>query len=391
MSTITAKSSEKNLFGLYRRSRLRTAGRSRKVEQVETPTPETGMVGCETLIARVGERFGEEVAAFFRMHLPTDSTDVCLLENVEREAVDSLPQERRALAVLERANNSRRINKYFRAVNSRLELGGIFLGCAEVNGQRRDRFFRNHSAPVAHVAYFFDFLVHRICPKIPYIKPAYFALTGGRNRPVARSEALGRLISCGFEVVEYREIGGLMYFAVRKVRDSEDVPNPTYGPFCSLRRVGIGGEVFTVYKFRTMHPYSEFLQEYLYDKHNLQDGGKFLNDFRITPWGRWMRRLWLDELPMLLNLFKGELKLVGVRPLSRQYYGLYPDELKQLRNRHMPGLVPPFYVDLPKSFDDIVASEVKYLRAYEKAPFRTDIKYLVIALWNIFVKRARSA
>ena len=379
-------------MGLYRRNRCGSPVRPRVFETNDFVDCPTGSAtDREPLIARIREECGDKAAAFFQMHLPVKADRISLLSTIEPAGVDSVAADRQAVLVLERANNARRINKYFRSVNARLKIGGLFLGCAEVNGQRRDRFLRKYPSPVAHMAYLFDFVLHRICPKIPYVTPAYFAVTKGRNRPIARSEALGRLISCGFEVVEYREIDGLMYFAVRKVRESEAVQAPTYGPFCRLNRVGIGGEFFTVYKFRTMHPYSEFLQEYLYDKHNLQDGGKFLNDFRITPWGKWMRRLWLDELPMILNLFKGELKLVGVRPLSRQYYGLYPDELKNLRNRHMPGLVPPFYVDLPKSFDEIVASEMNYLRAYEKAPFRTDVKYLFVALWNIFVKRARSA
>src|SRR5690606_24682592 len=105
---------------------------------------------------------------------------------------------------------------------------------------------------------------------------------------------------------------------------------------------------------------------------NLDEGGKFKNDFRIPTWGRWMRRLWLDELPMIINVLRGEMKLVGVRPLSRHYFNLYPPEIQELRTRHTPGLLPPFYRDLPKAFDEIVASEARYLRSYEKMPLRTD-------------------
>jgi hypothetical protein len=55
-----------------------------------------------------------------------------------------------------------------------------------------------------------------------------------------------------------------------------------------------------------------------------------------------------------------------------------------------PGLIPPFYVDLPKTLEEIMASEMKYLRAYEKNPLRTDVKYFFLSLRNIFFRRARS-
>ncbi|MCF8431758.1 MAG: sugar transferase, partial [Melioribacteraceae bacterium] len=94
--------------------------------------------------------------------------------------------------------------------------------------------------------------------------------------------------------------------------------------------------------------------------------------------------------PMFINYFKGELKLVGVRPLSRHYFSLYPASLQDQRTKYKPGLIPPFYVDLPKTFDEILSSEKKYLDAYEKAPFSTDMKYFFLSLYNIFIKRARS-
>jgi lipopolysaccharide/colanic/teichoic acid biosynthesis glycosyltransferase len=93
---------------------------------------------------------------------------------------------------------------------------------------------------------------------------------------------------------------------------------------------------------------------------------------------------------MILNLIKGDLKLVGVRPLSKHYFSLYPHEMQKKRTKFKPGLIPPFYVDLPKTFEEIVASESKYLDEYEKAPFTTDLKYFRKALWNILVKRIRS-
>jgi lipopolysaccharide/colanic/teichoic acid biosynthesis glycosyltransferase len=93
---------------------------------------------------------------------------------------------------------------------------------------------------------------------------------------------------------------------------------------------------------------------------------------------------------MFLNVLKGEMKIVGVRPLSRHYFDLYSDELKEKRTKHKPGLIPPFYADMPKTLTEIMESEMRYLNEYEKHPLRTDLKYFFKAWENIVFKKARS-
>jgi lipopolysaccharide/colanic/teichoic acid biosynthesis glycosyltransferase len=122
----------------------------------------------------------------------------------------------------------------------------------------------------------------------------------------------------------------------------------------------------------------------------LQEGGKFKDDFRVTTLGRILRSFWLDELPMLINLLKGDLKLFGVRPLSKQYFRLYTNELQHLRVLTKPGLIPPFYVDYPRTLDEIMSSELKYLRAYMNHPIKTDWLYFWKAAFNIIFRRYRS-
>jgi len=139
-----------------------------------------------------------------------------------------------------------------------------------------------------------------------------------------------------------------------------------------------------------MHPFAEYLQDYIYKGHNLDDGGKFKDDFRVANWGKIFRRLWIDELPMLFNFVKGDLKLVGVRPLTQHYFSLYPPGYRDRRLKYKPGLVPPYYVDLPKTIDEIIASEEKYLDLYDNRPLLTDIKYFSLAFYNIIFKGARS-
>jgi lipopolysaccharide/colanic/teichoic acid biosynthesis glycosyltransferase len=181
-----------------------------------------------------------------------------------------------------------------------------------------------------------------------------------------------------------------LYFVGRKVNEPLFPTEPSYGPIVKLERIGKNGKMIKVYKLRTMHPYAEYIQEYVYKKDGLAEGGKFNNDFRVSTMGKFFRALWLDEFPSLINLIKGDLKLFGVRPLSKHYFSLYTPELQEKRIKYKPGLVPPFYVDLPKTLKEIMESEMKYLNAYDKHPFRTDFRYFFIAMFNIIFRRYRS-
>ena len=103
-----------------------------------------------------------------------------------------------------------------------------------------------------------------------------------------------------------------------------------------------------------------------------------------------MRKYWLDELPQLFNYFRGDINLVGVRALSRHYFSLYPKDLQELRSKYKPGLIPPYYADLPQSFDEILESERQYFSAKESRSFFTDELYLFRALKNILFGNVRS-
>jgi lipopolysaccharide/colanic/teichoic acid biosynthesis glycosyltransferase len=292
---------------------------------------------------------------------------------------------------LHELNDLQRINKYLKSVNYKLITGGVFVGAVEPLCLRKERFFKKYPFYFAHIFYFFDFFWKRFFPKMPLLKRIYFSLTKGKSRAVSLSEILGRIFFCGFDLLNFKQVGNLVYFvAVKKNPPSTDT-NPSYGPFIKLKRIGLAGKTIYVYKFRTMYPYSEYLQNFIYDKAKLQSGGKIKDDFRITSWGRVLRKFWLDEFPMFINFFKGQLKLVGVRPLSKHYFSLYPEHLRERRIKYKPGLVPPFYVDLPKTFDEIIASEEKYLDSYEKHPILTDFRYFFSAAYNILFRHARSS
>lgn len=310
------------------------------------------------------------------------------VEILHLDAMDARPV--RLFINLHEVNDIRNINRYFLEAHNMLAAGGHFVGKVHTIQTHREWMFQKYPRIMAHGIYAVDFLIHRVIPKLPRVKKVYFFLTKGRSRRISRSEILGRLSFCGFHIVAEREIGHRLYFVGRKLLTPSLNTDPTYGPFVSLKRVGTRGEVLSIYKFRTMHPYSEFLQDYVYRIQGLKKGGKLDNDFRITPWGKVMRRLWLDELPMLYNWLKGDLQLFGVRPLSYHYLSLYPKEIRALRMHVKPGLVPPFYADMPETFEEICASEKRYVEAYLRRPARTQVSYFGRAVWNIVVKGARS-
>lgn len=295
-----------------------------------------------------------------------------------------------SLVNLGRINDVQKINKFFEAINQKLPLGGTFVCCAETKNERKARILKKYPPVLSHGYYLFDFVFKRIFPKLPVTKKLYFKITGGRNRVLSKTEILGRLYSCGFNIVADKAINGRTYFVMKKVSEPCFAEEPSYGPICKMTRYGKDGKLINVYKFRTMHPYAEFLQQYIYEKNNLQEGGKFKDDFRISTMGKFMRRYWIDELPMLYNLLKGDIKLIGVRPLSKQYLSLYSEEVKEERGKHKPGLIPPFYADLPKTLDEIMASELRYLQQFTQKPLATDTRYFLKSCKQILINNARS-
>lgn len=289
-----------------------------------------------------------------------------------------------------RINDIFQINKFLEKANRRLDFGQYFVICMETKDARKQRILNRFPIIFTFPYYCIDFLFTRVLPKLELTRQAYFRITHGRKRVLSFTEGLGRLACCGFDIAEFRHMGDLTCIIARKVRKPNYHSHSATGALICLKRVGEGGKIIEVYKMRTMHPYSEYLQDFVFERFNIQDGGKFNNDFRLTNWGRIFRKYWIDELPMFINWFKGEMKLVGVRPLSRHYFKLYPKELQERRTKVKPGLIPPYYADMPNGMEEIQQSELDYLNSYEQQPILTDIRYFFKVLVNIFFRGARS-
>jgi lipopolysaccharide/colanic/teichoic acid biosynthesis glycosyltransferase len=82
------------------------------------------------------------------------------------------------------------------------------------------------------------------------------------------------------------------------------------------RRVGRHGHAFEIFKFRTMYDGADSMKQQLLSRNEGADGFfKMTNDPRVTRVGRWLRKTYMDELPQLINVLRGEMSLVGPRPL----------------------------------------------------------------------------
>lgn len=297
-----------------------------------------------------------------------------------------------AVINLSKTNNIRYINKFFETVNAQLRDGDLYAGCVETFTARRNRKLINNVPVIGKLYFGMEFIFLRVFPKVSGLKKLYFAASKGRNRLLSKAETLGRLVSCGFEIQGMKTFNGLLYFVVKKVKEPVYDMSPSYGLLYKMPRVGKNNKIIGVYKFRTMHPYAEYLHGYVLQQNGYSLSGKPADDFRLTPWGKFMRRYWIDELPQILNVLKGDLKLVGIRPVSSRYFEDIPEDLRMLRITQKPGCVPP-YVAMNASSDvqSVLEAERMYLIEKLRDPYTTDLRFFCNAMWNIVVRRKRSA
>jgi lipopolysaccharide/colanic/teichoic acid biosynthesis glycosyltransferase len=131
-------------------------------------------------------------------------------------------------------------------------------------------------------------------------------------------------------------------------------------------RPGIGGVPFACFKFRTMYSDAERKQVEL-EEHNEKDGAifKMRRDPRVTAVGRVLRRWSIDELPQLFNVLRGEMSLVGPRPLPlRDFERL--DDWHRKRNLVLPGMTGLWQVSgrSELDFDELVRLDFLYLERW---------------------------
>ncbi|MGQ1890963.1 sugar transferase [Thermophagus sp. OGC60D27] len=334
-----------------------------------------------------------EVYQFFINHLVPERQNVSLIDtNNIGEIRKQIKENTRSIINLNRLNHVRYINKFLIEINASMPDAGIFIGCVEPVKEVKEKYRRKIKNPVLFSMFWMlVFVFHRIMPKVEYLQKIYFFLTKGKYRYLTMGETLGRIASCGFEIIEYKKINGLLYFAVIKTKEPVYGVQPSFGPLFPMNRIGKNGKMIKVYKLRTMHPFAEFLQDYVTKLNGYNKVGKPANDFRVASWGKIYRKYWLDELPQLINVLKGELNIVGVRPLSRTRFNELPEDLQKLRVRFKPGCIPPYVALLMPDAEGNIEAERIYLSEKLKHPVRTDIKYFFMAIYNILSGKIKSS
>lgn len=127
-------------------------------------------------------------------------------------------------------------------------------------------------------------------------------------------------------------------------------------------RPGKNEKIFTLYKFRTMTDEKD-------------ENGKLLSDeARLTKFGKFLRSTSMDELPELINIIKGDMSIIGPRPLLVEYLPLYNDEQKK-RHNERPGLTGLAQINGRNnlSWEEKFKEDVFYT---ENISFKLDIKIL---------------
>ena len=160
-------------------------------------------------------------------------------------------------------------------------------------------------------------------------------------------------------------------------------PGPVF--FRQLRS-GLNGAPFTIYKFRTMVTNAEQIKHELASMNEMSGPVfKITGDPRITPFGRWLRKFSIDELPQLINVVRGEMSLVGPRPLPVDEIRRISDLAHRRRLSVRPGITCLWQVSGRNEildFKDWVRLDLEYIDNWS---LWLDFKILVRTIPAVFV------
>jgi len=253
------------------------------------------------------------------------------------------------------------------------------------------RYKTKHSRFFSFIRFLFDFLFLRVLLRIFPFKYLVYYLSKKKLIILSKAEGLGRMAFAGFEIIDTTSSKNQIFVLLKK-SIKKNTTKPSYGPLFKMERLGKNGKKIKVYKFRTMHPYAEFIQQYMLKFNGYSKTGKLKNDFRITSWGKFLRKYWLDELPQLINVIKGEMKLVGIRPVSEIYYNDLPIEVQKMRIKHKPGCIPPYIAfNYITKKEMIVKAEIDYMKIRADKTFLYDFGLFFKSLYHIFFKKQRGS
>jgi hypothetical protein len=335
-------------------------------------------------------KYESQVISFIEEHLPSESHhDIFILENAPCfETIKNKKSHNLIISSL-LLNDFGDINQSLIKIHSSLKSDGIFIGRLETLEHRKRRLSLSHNKILYKLKILYEFIFKRVLPKWPISRHIYRKLGIIKHHILSKCEALGRLRYCGFEISALKETDKYLYFITFKdSRPLNERPNDKI--LLKIPKVGEDGRTIYCYKLRTMYAYASYIHDYIINNLPMDNEGKIIGDFRTTDWGKFLRKTWLDEMPQLLNIIKGDIFFIGLRPLSREFLSLYPEKWRKKRMKIKPGFVPPYYADCPKSFKEIIESEIRYYYAWERNPIKTNFIYFWKVVFNFITGRART-
>ncbi|MFZ1235843.1 MAG: sugar transferase [Prevotella sp.] len=155
------------------------------------------------------------------------------------------------------------------------------------------------------------------------------------------------------------------------------IANKGAGAFFTQLRPGKGGRIFKVIKFKTMTDERD------------QSGQLLPDEKRLTPVGRFVRSTSIDELPQLINVLKGDMSLIGPRPLLPQYLPLYSPEQAR-RHEVRPGITGWAQINGRNaiSWEEKFKLDVWYV---DNVSLLVDIRILFLTILKVFVREGISS
>lgn len=149
--------------------------------------------------------------------------------------------------------------------------------------------------------------------------------------------------------------------------------NKGAGAFFFQERPGKGGKIFRLVKFKSMTDEKD------------ADGNLLPNEKRLTKVGAYIRKTSIDELPQLWNVFRGDMSLIGPRPLLPRYLPYYT-EREQTRHSVRPGITGLAQINGRNnlSWDEKLEYDARYV---ENITFANDIKIIMTTIKNVFERK----
>ncbi|MBO6792744.1 MAG: sugar transferase [Balneolaceae bacterium] len=160
-----------------------------------------------------------------------------------------------------------------------------------------------------------------------------------------------------------------------------DSPGPV---FFKQLRYGLGGKPIRVFKFRTMIDGAHELQHRLSHLNEMEGGKLFKSDKdpRITKLGRFLRKTSIDELPQLFNILRGEMSIIGPRPISTPLEDYDEEDLVRFKVKPGLGCIWQAYFRKETDFKSWMKTDAIYV---ENVSLLLDIKLFFTITFNVFI------